>query len=166
MLSRAVSSLALALSLALPASGQQPGSPQGPPGEGARPRSVPVEAALRHRQQLKLTEKQVADLTALREEGVKTRQQHLAQVLELTSRFRAGEVSREEFRQQMHARRDAAAPFGRQQGERLNAILDDTQRTALRDMVRADMRAMRRQADRPNRMGRMGRMEPMGRPRP
>jgi hypothetical protein len=166
MLSRTVFFLGLTLSLAAPAAGQQPGSPRGARGEGPRPRAVPVEAALRHRQQLKLTEQQVADLTALREAGVKARQQHLAQVMELTSRFRAGEVSREEFRQQMHARRDEAAPVGRQQGERLNAILDDTQRTTLRNMVQADMRAMRRQADRPNRMGRMEGMERMRRPRP
>jgi len=160
MLFRSMLVLGLGAALAAPAFSQGPGHQHGQRGDAPRQRPVPVEAALRHRDQLKLTERQVADLTALREETVKARQQRFGEMMALSSRFRAGELSREEFRSQMHQRRDAAAPAARQQGERLRGILDETQRTALHDMVRADMRAMRRQADRPNRMGWMGRPTP------
>ncbi|HEX9166488.1 MAG TPA: hypothetical protein VF862_11305 [Gemmatimonadales bacterium] len=153
MLFRSLLVLGLGAALAAPAFSQGPAHQHGQRGSAPRQRSVPVEAALRHRDQLKLTERQVADLTALREEGVKARQQRFGEVMALSSRFRAGELTREEFRSQMHDRRDAAAPAARQQAERLQGILDETQRTALRDMMRADQRGMRRSADRMDRMG-------------
>lgn len=162
MMFRSLLVLGLGLTLAAPALSQQLGHSRGPRGDGPRQRPISAEAALRHREQLKLTERQVTDLTSLRAEGLKARQEQIAARMELSSRFRAGELSREEFRNQMHGRRDAAAPRALQYQERLQGLLDETQRTALRAMVRADQRAMRRQADRPERMGRMG----GGRPRP
>jgi hypothetical protein len=154
MLFRSLLTLGLGIAVAAPVFAQGPrGGHHGQGGDGPRQRPVGVEAALRHREQLKLTERQVADLSALREETVKARQQRFNEVLALSSRFRAGELSREEFRSQMHQRRDAMAPAGRQQTERLHGILDETQRTALHDMVRADRRAMRRQTERFDGMG-------------
>jgi hypothetical protein len=147
MLFRSLLTLGLGIALTAPVFAQAPRGHHGQQGDSPRPRPAGVEAALRHREQLKLTERQVTDLTALREESVKARQQRFNEVLELSSRFRAGELTREEFRSQMHQRRDAMAPAGRQQAERLHGILDETQRTALHDMVRADQRAMRRHFD-------------------
>ncbi len=162
MLFRSLLTIGLGMTLAAPALAQHPGHHHGRGGDQPRQRPISAEAALRHRDQLKLTERQATDLTAIREEGLKARQEQIAARMELSSRFRAGELSREEFRNQVHGRRDAAAPRALQHQERLQGILDETQRTALSDMMRADQRAMRRQADRPERMGRMG----GGRPRP
>lgn len=162
MLFRTLLTIGLGLTLAAPALAQHPGYHRGHGGDQPRQRPISAEAALRHREQLKLTERQVTDLTAIRREGLKARQEQIAARMELSSRFRAGELSREEFRNQMHGRRDGAAPLARQHQERVHGVLDETQRTALSDMVRSDRRAMRRHADRPERMGRMG----GGRPRP
>ena len=146
--------LGLGATLATPALSQHHHGPRGPQGTGGGPQGVPVEAALRHREQLKLTEKQVTELTALREESLKARQQQMAAMMELSSKARAGEVPREEFQTQMRARRDAVAPTVRQRSDRLNGILDQTQQSALRDLVRGDRQEMRGRAEHRGMMGR------------
>jgi hypothetical protein len=160
MLTRVLFVLGLGAALATPAFSQHHHGPRGQQGPGAGPQGIPVEAALRHREQLKLTEKQVADITVLREESLKARQQHMAAMMELSSKVRAGELSREEFQTQMRARRDAVAPTVRQRSDRLNGILDQTQQSALRDMVRTDRQGMGWRAEHHGTMG-----GPRGRPR-
>jgi hypothetical protein len=157
MLMRALFILGLGATLASPALSQRHEHHHGPQGGGPGSRTIPVEAALRHREQLKLTEKQVTDLTALRQEAVKARQQEMIAMTELSSRFRAGELSQEEFRTQMRSRRGAAAPAAGQRSNRLDGVLDETQRAALRDLVRTDRQNMRWRAGHRDLMGGSGR---------
>ena len=157
MFTRALFLIGLGATLATPALSQHHGERHGPQAGAPRGQTIPVEAALRHREQLKLTEKQVTDLTALRQDAVKARQQEMIAMTELSSRFRAGELSQEEFRAQMRSRHQAAAPATGQRSDRLNGVLDETQRAALRDLVRTDRQDMRWRAERRDMMGGRGR---------
>jgi hypothetical protein len=154
MLTRALFVLGLGAALATPAFSQYHHGPRGPQAAGGGPPGIPVEAALRHREQLKLTEKQVTELTALREESVKARQEHMAAMMELSSKVRAGELPREEFQAQMRAHRNTVAPMVQQRSDRLNGILDQSQQSALRDLVRSDRQGMRGRAEHRGMMGR------------
>jgi hypothetical protein len=138
MLVRTLFTLGLGALLAVPALSQNP-STRPDRGRGA----LPVEAALRHRQRLQLTEPQTAVLRSMREESVKLRQAEMAARLDITSRFRAGELSREAFRAQVRSRREALRPQLETRRGELERALDETQRAALREMVRENRRGMR-----------------------
>ncbi len=83
-----------------------------------------VENALRMRDRLELTDDQVAQLDALRRSQLAERQATMSAMAELQSQFRAGQMSREEFRDAMRDRRDSAQASG---DDPLSGILNDDQ---------------------------------------
>lgn len=117
-----------------------------------------VEGVLRLKDQLALTDNQVKQLNQIREDVVKQRTAHMAQMEELRSKLRAGEIKPEELRKAMQAQRDATAPWREQQLKRVQAVLNDTQKQKIEEL-QARARAFRmgrRSAMRGGRMGRMG----------
>jgi hypothetical protein len=95
--------VAALLAMAAPAIAQQPPTPPQPPARRERadslhPRMLSVEAALRFRQDLKLSDTQAAQLETLRKEFVAERQAEAREAIETQSRIAAGLVSEEEVR--------------------------------------------------------------------
>lgn len=107
--------------------------PRGQRGMMAGQRGASVEAILRQKEQLGLTDAQVRSLDQIRQEGVQRRTAHQAQVAELMSKTRAGQVEAAEFRAQAQARREAAAEFQKEQRERVEGILTEAQKQKLRE---------------------------------
>ena len=68
-----------------------------------------VENALRQRERLALTDEQVAQLNVLRASCIAQRQAESSEVMKLQSDLAAGEITREQFRDAMPARRDTTA---------------------------------------------------------
>ena len=101
-----------------------------------------VEMILRQREQLQLTDDQVQKLDQLREDAVKRRTEHQAQMEELRSKVMAGEMKVEELRQVAQSRREASVEVARQQRDRVNTILNDAQKQKL-DTWRGEARAFR-----------------------
>lgn len=93
-----------------------------------------VEALLRNRESLKLTDAQVNQLEALRKEIVAQRQNEARDMIDLQSRIAAGHVDREEARKQMQSRREAMRNSLEQRRERLEKILTAEQREHLKEM--------------------------------
>lgn len=110
------------------------------------PRWPGVEMILRQREALELTEAQVGSLEALRQEAVRERSAHAAEMAELLSRARAGQVEREALREELRARRQAAVEAERQLRERVEAVLTEAQRERLQtrgEQARREARAFR-----------------------
>lgn len=107
------------------------------PERGARPGFGGVEAALRMREQLKLTEDQAKQLEALRKEIVAQRQSEASEMIDLRSRVEAGLIERDEAREQMEKRRESMREQMEQQRERIERILTDEQREQLRERARS-----------------------------
>lgn len=116
--------VALMLATALPAFAQQPRMPR-------RDGGVGVEGALRMREELKLSNAQVAQLESLRKEIVAQRQNAARDMIELRSRLDAGNIDRAEAHKQMAARREAMRESMQQRRERLEKILTTEQREQL-----------------------------------
>jgi hypothetical protein len=117
-----------------------------------------VEAVLRLKTQLALTDDQVKRLDQIREEVVKQRTAHMAEMMELRSKVQAGEMRPEDLRKAMEAQRDATAQVRAQRLERVRAVLNDTQKQQIEQMqarARAFMMG-RRSAIRRGWMDRMG----------
>jgi hypothetical protein len=117
-----------------------------------------AEGILRLKDQLALTDDQVKRLDQLREEVVKQRTAHMAQMEELRSKLLAGEIKPEDLRTQMQAQRDATASVRAQQLQRAQGVLNDAQRQKI-DELQAQARAFRmgrRSAMRGGRPGVMG----------
>ena len=108
----------------------------------ARQRPLPPEAALRHRTELQLTDAQVKQLRALREETMKNRQADMAARMELRSKLMAGEITRQEFRTQRTERINAMETRREQRGDPARALLNDTQRERLQSLQQ-EMRQQR-----------------------
>ena len=105
---------------------------QGPGPAPRRPAGpVNVEAALRMREQLKLTDSQVTQLEALRKELVTQRQNQAREMIDMQSRAAAGLIEREEMRKQMQSRGESMRSAMEQRGERMERILTDAQREQL-----------------------------------
>ena len=98
---------------------------EGPPAGG-------VEAILRMRDRLELTDDQVAQLDAIRRGNVQRRTAEMTEMTELRSRLAAGLIQRSDVMAAMEDRREAARGQGEQRGERLESILTDEQRESLR----------------------------------
>jgi hypothetical protein len=86
-----------------------------------------VEHALRLRDTLQLTDDQVAQLQSLRQEAVAERQAASSHLIEARSRLRAGEVTREEFQEEVAARREEARSSAEAREERFSGILSEDQ---------------------------------------
>ena len=134
---------ALMVVTALPALAQQPDRdrPQMRGGAGFNGRGFGggVEAILRNRESLKLSEAQMSQLEALRKEIVAQRQNEAREMIDLQSRIAAGQLERDEVRKQMESRRDAMRNTMEQRRERMEKILTAEQREQiLRQQLRAE----------------------------
>lgn len=113
------------------------------------------EMILRLREELSLTDAQVARLETLRQEAVAQRRERMAEMLEQRSQMQAGRVTREQVQERMRARMEErqAAPAA---GDRVRAVLTDQQRVRLAELqVERLQRQVRMQ-------GMRGRMEGRG----
>ena len=98
-----------------------------------------VEAALRNKESLKLTDTQVNQLEALRKEIVAQRQNEAREMIDLQSRIAAGQLERDEVRKQMESRRETMRSTMEQRRERMEKILTAEQREQiLRQQLRAE----------------------------
>lgn len=102
-----------------------------------------LEMIMRMRERLELTEDQIAQLDAIRQETVARRTAHRAEMDELRSQVRAGQLEREALREAMEARRETAEAMRDATRERVDAILTEAQREEL-DTLRREGRAFMR----------------------
>ena len=131
--------LAVLLAVAVPATGQQPGMPRQPQqrAQGQMgPRALPVELALRMKEQLKLTDSQAQQLEAIRREIVTERQAQAQTMIDVQSRLAAGLAKPEDVRKQMQDRREAMRGTVEQRHERISKILTQEQQDQLQKATR------------------------------
>ena len=108
--------------------------PDSPRGFANRDRGDGVEMIMRMRAQLELSDDQIQELDAIRQESVRLRNADQAEMAELMSQLRAGEIDREAVPDAMEARAQTRREAADQQRERVDAILDETQRESLEEM--------------------------------
>ena len=140
---------ALLLAFAMPALAQQPAQPRNPERPGADswrdeddrrgPRGFNVELALRHKEDLKLSDAQVSQLDAVRKEIVAERQSHATQMIDIQSRVAAGLIQREDVRKQFEGKRDEIRKTMEARQDRISKILTPEQQDKLRDGERREM---------------------------
>lgn len=109
------------------------GGPGGQAGMMAGPRGAGVEMILRQSERLELTDDQVRQLDQIREEVVARRTAHQAEMADLVSKVRAGQMEASALREQVQARRDASSELRTQQRERVEAVLNDAQKEKLQE---------------------------------
>lgn len=143
-----------------PPAGERRAAPMRPPA-AARQAMVQRQAGpspemiLRMREELSLTEAQVARLETLRQEAVATRRERMGEALDLRSQLQAGRITREQLQERMRARMESRAEAPAP-GERVRAVLTDQQRVRLAEMqVERLQRQVRMQGMR-GRQGGMG----------
>ncbi len=132
--------VAVALMTLIPASADAQRGPRGHRGFASGARSQGVEAIMKLRERLELDEGQVQQLEELRKQAVHRRNTHQAEMEELRSRVRAGDMEAAELRELSRARREASESTREAQRTRIEAILNDTQKEQLqtmRDQARA-----------------------------
>ncbi|MCZ6918547.1 MAG: hypothetical protein O7I93_17365 [Gemmatimonadetes bacterium] len=105
---RTIGMTALLIMMAAPAIAQR--GRRRPPGDGMRGAmdASRIERALRMRERLELTEDQITQLDALRRARVAEGQTAASELAELQSQFRARLLSRDDFRDAVRERREAA----------------------------------------------------------
>jgi hypothetical protein len=140
-----VSGMALAavVAMAAPTDATAQRGPRGDRGPELGPQGDGVEMVMRLRDRLELREDQVEELEELRRETVERRTAHRAQMDELRSQVRAGEMSRADFLEIAQARREASEEVRARDRERIEAILDEEQLQEL-ETVRAELRGFAR----------------------
>jgi Spy/CpxP family protein refolding chaperone len=135
----------------------------GSAGRGMRAGIGCAEYALRFRDRLELNEQQISQLEEVRASCVERRQARQTEVLEMRSELLAGDITREEFRTAMAARREADQAARDSTRTRVEAILTPDQ---LKELDRAEARIGMRGApgfgrgfgwSQPGMRGRMGR---------
>lgn len=100
-----------------------------------------AESVLGMRARLELTERQIADLTRIRQENLRFRQEEMTARMELQSRLRAGDITRDQFAAELGKRREAVgARLGSQGTDRVSGVLTDAQREKLRTLRRQEFR--------------------------
>lgn len=97
-------------------------------------RSPSVEAVMSMRDRLKLTEDQISSLDAIRAERVRERNAVRAEMEEMRSRLRAGQIPRSEMMAYMEQRREAQTGVNEARRGELEGILNETQLGTLDDM--------------------------------
>ena len=142
--------------LAMPAQAQRPGRMRGParPDEiwaRDRARDLPADGIIRLRERLSLSEEQVERIKETQRSDREARDALRLETRDVRDRLRDGEITREEFREEMEGRRAAAADGVIAYRETLEGILTDEQRS--------QMRGLRRQTNR-EQEARGGRAEP------
>lgn len=122
---------------ALTAAGASGATAQDQPGEPVRPPTTPaVERIIRMREQLVLTEAQIADLDAIRRESVARRSAAAAELAELRSQLTAGLIERSDVSAFLEQRRDEDRRYSAEKQERVASILDEAQLESLRELRR------------------------------
>jgi Spy/CpxP family protein refolding chaperone len=106
-------------------------------------RGEDIESIMSIRERLELTEDQLAQLDALRAEEVQRRSANRAEMEEMRSRLRAGQIERSEMMAFMEQRRDAGREASEDTRSRVDQVLGAEQRTQL-DQIRAERRAFER----------------------
>jgi Spy/CpxP family protein refolding chaperone len=117
--------------------------PRGPRGLGPGMRGQGVEAIMRLRERLGLSEDQIQQLDQIRQESVQRRTAHRAEMEELRSRVMAGQMEAAELRQLAQERQEAAQGTREAQRERVEAVLTDDQKAELENL-RSEARAFQR----------------------
>lgn len=140
----ASNAMVIAIAVVLPFSAANAQRRQGAAREGMRPAGV--ENLLRMRKRLELTDGQLSQLEELRVAALERRKTRMAEMMDLQSRRRAGDLEREEWRDVMAERREANRMQGARQREQITAILTDEQRdriTSLRSRRAGSRRGAR-----------------------
>lgn len=101
-----------------------------------------VESIMSMRERLELTDDQIAQLDVIRAEDVAERNALQADVGEMRSRLRAGEIRRSEMMAFMEDRRDGREGVAEARRARVDGILQPEQRASL-EQIRAESRAFR-----------------------
>ncbi len=91
-------------------------------------RSAAVETLLRIRERLELSDEQIAQLEEVRGTTLEQRKARAVELVDLQSRWRAGELDRDEWRGLMAERREANRQQNVRYREQIGAILTDQQR--------------------------------------
>jgi hypothetical protein len=119
-----------------------------------------VEAIMRARETLALTDDQISRLDAIRREIVAQRSAEAAEMAELRSRLAAGQIRRSEMMAAQEDRQAAAEGRAEARRDRIDAVLTEEQRASVEQMrTRADRVRDRRQGFAPgvrNGVGRGG----------
>jgi hypothetical protein len=105
--------------------------PRAARGQTAGPRGAGVEMILRQKERLELTENQVKQLDQIRQEAVQRRTEHQAQMAELRSKVRSGQLERDSLWKQVEARRQVATAMQEAQRTRVEGVLNDAQKQKL-----------------------------------
>jgi len=105
--------------------------PRGQRGIMAQSGGPGVEGILRQRERLELTDDQVAQLDRIRQELVAQRTSHQAEMADLRSKVRAGQLEASALQEQVQARQEAAEQFRTQNRERVKTVLTDAQKDQL-----------------------------------
>jgi Spy/CpxP family protein refolding chaperone len=92
-----------------------------------------VEAVLRQKEELELTPQQVAQLETIRREEVTRRQNESREHIDLESRYQAGMLDRDAWRDEMEKRSDARTIAARSVRDRIETILTVEQRDKLEE---------------------------------
>ncbi len=140
----ASNAVVIAVAVVLPLSAANAQRKPTGPREGMR--RAGVENLLRMRERLELTDEQLTQLEELRVAALELRKTRMAEMMDLQSRRRAGDLEREEWRDVMAERREANRTQSAQQREQITAILTDEQRdriTSLRPQLAAARRGAR-----------------------
>lgn len=106
-------------------------------------RGPAVESIMSMRDRLELTDDQISALDGLRAERVRERSELRAEMDEMRSRLRAGQIPRSEMMAFMEQRREAATGEAEARRAELNALLTETQLETL-DGMRREARAFQR----------------------
>jgi Spy/CpxP family protein refolding chaperone len=118
-----------------------------------------VEAALRLKDELKLTDAQASQLEALRKEIVADRQAHARDMIDTQSRVAAGLLKPDDVRKQVEDKHDALRQTMQQRQDRIAKVLTTDQQQQL---ARAEFRHMRERMGGHGRGGHGQRMRPGG----
>jgi len=102
-----------------------------------------AESVLGMRARLDLTDRQIADLTRIREENLRVRQEEMTARMELQSRLRAGDTTRDQFGAEVEKRGGALRARvrgGDADADRVSGVLTDAQREKLQTLRRQEFR--------------------------
>ena len=100
-------------------------------GMGMRARTGCAESALRLKEGLELNDQQVSQLEALRTSCMERQQAHQAEALEMRSQLAAGQITVDDYRTAMEARRETATTAQDATQTSLEEILSEEQMTEL-----------------------------------
>ncbi len=141
-LTSGVALMATVMTLA-PLSADAQRGPRGPRGFAPGVRGQGVEMIMRLRQRLGLSEEQIQQLDEIRQEAVQRRTARQAEMEELRSSVRAGQMEAAELRELVQQRQEAAEGIRAAERERVEAVLTEDQKAELENL-RSQARAFQR----------------------